>query len=217
LRFRSIFGQIFGLETAIAAVVFGLIMAAMIAAMVVSWRKRRRGHSPSGRADHNPLELTYVLILAGITLYIATTSLLANNREWDDPPPALRVQVTAFQWCWRFHYVGQPVTVTAGCDGSTKPVLVLPTGRPVELDLTSQDVLHNFAVPYLRFRLDIFPDHVNRFTFTLHDHGRWLGYCAQFCGLLHYQMHFYLQGMSPAAYGRWLHARGGSASGGNRP
>jgi cytochrome c oxidase subunit 2 len=122
------------------------------------------------------------------------------------------VQVTGYQWCWRFHYAGQPVTVDGQCPGGPLPVLVLPTGRPVELDVTSADVVHAFWVPYLRFKMYAYPGHTDRFTLTLAHPGRWIGRCAQLCGLYHYGMDFYLQAVSPAAFEVFLHAHGGTST-----
>lgn len=36
------------------------------------------------------------------------------------------------------------------------------------------------------------------------EHGRWLGRCAQLCGLYHYEMDFYVQVVSPAAFRQFL-------------
>ena len=127
----------------------------------------------------------------------------------------MRVQVTGFQWCWRFHYVGQPVTMTAQCQGGPDPTLVLPTGKPVELDVTSSDVIHAVWVPYLRYKIYAYPGHVNTFTVTLTHTGRWIGRCAQLCGLFHYEMDFYLQAVTPAQFDHWLRAHGGSVTTGS--
>ena len=56
-----------------------------------------------------------------------------------------------------------------------------------------------------------YPDHVNSFTTTLTQTGRWLGRCAQLCGLYHYDMNFYVQVVSPAAVCQFLRSHGGTA------
>jgi cytochrome c oxidase subunit 2 len=214
MPFRHVFGQVFPLESVIAAIVFGLVLAAMAAAVIVSWRKRRRG-TPAARREHlRLLEAAYGLALAGIAAFLVVVSFSANAGDFprQDPAPTMRVQVTAFQWCWRFHYAGQPVTVTGSCAGGDYPVLVLPAGLPVEIDLTSADVVHAFWVPYLDYKMDAFPGHVDRFTVTLPRPGRWIGRCAQMCGLYHYEMDFYLQVVPQAQFSRWLHARAGAAA-----
>ena len=214
MPFQSAFHQLFTQDATIAAVVFGLVVLVLLVSLLLSRWRRRRGRGPSGRAEANKLEISYVAVLLGIAIFLMITSINANSRDFPDPPrPVLRVQVIAYQWCWRFHYEGQPVTVTGQCEGGSLPVLVLPVGRPVELDVTSIDVIHAFWVPHLRVKMYAYPGHVNSLTVTLSHAGRWIGRCAQLCGLYHYEMDFYLQAESPAAFSRFLRARGGTPAG----
>jgi cytochrome c oxidase subunit 2 len=203
--FQGQFRQLFSQETTIAAVVFGLVVLVLLSALLLSRWRRKRDKGPSQRAEANRLEIGYLTVLTGIVAYLIVASLTANGKELPDPPkPAVRVQVTSYQWCWRFHYEGNPVTVTGQCQGGSYPTLVLPAGQPVELDLTSVDVIHAFWLPYLRFKMYAYPGHTNTFTTTLTHTGRWLGRCAQLCGLYHYQMDFYVQVVSPAAFRHFL-------------
>lgn len=225
MDFRRTFGQVFGLEVRIAAVVFGLVVAVMLAAFLLSWHRRRRGRPASGRETHNRLEAGYVLALAGIAAFLATVSLSSDAHVSADPPAAVKVRVTAFQWCWRFSYIGQPVTVGGYCAPGTQqnasaqlpapgplPVLVVPAGRPVQLQVTSQDVVHSFWVPELRYKTDAFPGHVNNVNLTVPHPARWIGRCAEFCGLYHYGMDFYLKAVPPAQFASWMRAHGGNAA-----
>jgi cytochrome c oxidase subunit II len=212
--FRGVFGQIFPLELVIGLVVFGLVVVAMTAAAAVSWRKKRRGR-PAARREHwHALEAAFGLVLAGVAAFLVAESFSANAADFPahGPKPAVQVDVTAFQWCWRFRYAGQPVTVIGSCQDGQYPVLVLPAGEPVQIDLTSNDVVHAFWVPYLDMKMDAFPGHVGTFTVTLARDGRWIGRCAQFCGLYHYEMDFWVQAVSPAQFSRWLHAQAGTTA-----
>lgn len=208
MPFQSTFHQLFTQNATIAAAVFALVVAALAAALLLSRRRRKRGQAPSRRDKADPLEVGYVLALVGIVTFLVISSFSANAREFPHPRPAWRVDVTAYQWCWRFHYEGQPVTINGQCPGGPLPTLVLPAGRPVELDVTSADVVHAFWVPYLRFKVYAYPGHTSTFTVTLPHTGRWIGRCAQLCGLYHYGMDFYLQAVSPAAFGQFLRSRG---------
>lgn len=211
MPFRNVFAGLFTQDTAIASGVFALVAALMAGAAVLSRRRRRRGLGPSRRAEANKLEIGYVAVLAGVAVFLGYASLSANAREFPDPAPALRVQVTAYQWCWRFHYEGQPVTATGQCQGGSLPTLTLPAGRTVELDVTSVDVVHAFWVPYLDYKMYAYPGRTNSFTVTPTQTGQWIGRCAQLCGLYHYEMDFYLHVVSPAAFNSYLRAHGGSA------
>ena len=206
MHFRQVFAQTFGLETTIAEVVFGLVLATIAAAAILSWVRRRRGRAASRMAKHNPLEMGYVLALTGMAIFLITLSFSSNADFFRHPPPALRVRVTAFQWCWKFQYIGSPAAVGGQCQGGPDPTLVVPSGEPVQVNLTSQDVIHSFWIPGLKFKLDIYPGHPNSFTFTLHN-GRWRGRCAEFCGLYHTDMRFTIEAVPRAQFSRWLSSR----------
>jgi cytochrome c oxidase subunit 2 len=211
--YRHDFAQAFGLESVIAGVVFVLVALTMMTATVLSWRRKRRGRGSSQKSKANLLETSYLGVLALVAAGLATFSLTLNNRETlNADPPAMSVKVIAYQWCWRFDYVGQPVTVQAQCRGGTLPTLVLPTGRSVRLEVTSLDVIHGFWLPYLRWKIYAYPGHVNSFTVTLTQDGKWTGRCSELCGLYHYQMDFYVRAIPPAAFDRWIAAHGGSAT-----
>jgi cytochrome c oxidase subunit 2 len=209
MPFRGAFSQLFTQNTIIAGVVFGLILLGLFGALVQGAVRRRRGKGPTGKADNHRVELGYVALLACMFVFLATTGLLANAKDYPDPPkPALAVRVTGYQWCWRFTYEGKGVTVYGECQQGKFPVLVLPAGQPVRLDITSLDVLHAFWVPYFRAKLYAYPNHVNSLTITAPHPGKWVGRCAQLCGIYHYNMDFYVQAVSPAAFSKFLRTGG---------
>lgn len=204
MNLRSNFHHAFTLEIIGACVVFGLVLLALAVALVRS--KTRRGRRASEKSEHRILEPTYVVVVALAAIAIMTLSLTADARS-DTKPPAVRVLVTGYQWCWRFAYQGTPVSVTANCVDGHTPTLVVPTGETVRLSVTSADVIHSFWVPYLRFKTVAYPDKVNAFETSLPTPGSWPGRCAEFCGLYHYAMDFTVQAMPPAAFRSWLHAQ----------
>lgn len=87
---------------------------------------------------------------------------------------------------------------------------MLPAGEPVELQVTSTDVVHAFWVSYLRVKAYAYPGHVDSFTITVPHPGTWTGRCAQLCGLLHYEMDFELKAVPPAVFRQFLQAHGGT-------
>lgn len=69
--------------------------------------------------------------------------------------PDLGVEVTGFQWGWRFRYPAQGVTVVG--DANQPPTLVLPVGANVRLRLVAADVIHSFFVPAFLVKRDMIP------------------------------------------------------------
>ncbi len=206
MPFQSAFSQLFAQDTIIAWIVFCLVILVMAGAMGYSWYRGRNGKGPLKLAEANRIELGYVAVLAGMVVFLVISSFSANAKDYPDPPkPAVTVAVTGYQWCWRFHYEGTPVTATGQCQGLRDlPVLVVPAGEPVRLDVTSADVVHAVWMPQWKFKVYAYPGEVNSVTLTIPRTGRWIGRCAQLCGLYHYEMDFWLQAVPPAAFTSYL-------------
>jgi cytochrome c oxidase subunit 2 len=69
-------------------------------------------------------------------------------------------------------------------------VLHLPAGTPVDIVVTSKDVIHAFWVPRLAGKIDAIPGRVNRLRIRADLPGRYEGLCNEFCGLDHANMRF---------------------------
>ena len=207
MPFQRAFAQLFTQDTIIAWVVFCLVVLALTGSMVYSWHRGRRGLGPLKLAKANRLELGYSSALVGMAIFLVISSFSANARDYpaSPPKPAVSVAVTGYQWCWRFHYEGTSVTASGQCQGLRNlPVLVVPAGEPVRLDVTSADVLHAVWLPQWRFKLYAYPGHVNSSTLTIPRTGKWIARCAQLCGINHYEMWFWLEAVPRRAFGSYL-------------
>ena len=129
--------------------------------------------------------------------------------ELKDPPAtadgALEVTVTGHQWWWEFEY--------QDADGSgrfinTSNELIVPVGRPVNLLLNSDDVIHSFWVPKLAGKVDVVPTRNNRMWFQGDEIGSFYGQCAEFCGTAHALMKFQVHVLSEADYMNWVASYG---------
>ena len=203
--YRNQFTRVLDVETGIAAFVFVAVVA--LAAFAL-WRYRStRVGKPTRKHEWTLVEGSYVLAVLAAAVFIVWLSLTANGTERasTSKKPALVVKVTAFQWCWKFTYVKRGTTVQGTCDeGRTLPTLVVPTGEPVKLEIESNDVVHELWLPYLDYKVEAFPNHVNAFTTTFTQDGRWEGHCSEFCGLYHDDMLFWVHAEPASSFDRWL-------------
>jgi cytochrome c oxidase subunit 2 len=192
-----------------ASIVVGGVVLGLIVFVSLRYRERRAGE-PAAFSKHIPLEIVYtaipVLIVAG--LFAATFSV---EREVDSTsaPPDVTVNVTAFDWSWRFAYAGSDVVV-AGRPGRP-PTLVLPEGRVVRIVLRSADVIHAFYVPDLLFKRDAIPGRTNVFQIVPDRLGTFHGECAEYCGLDHSVMTFDVRVVTASQFDGWLTGRGSPA------
>jgi cytochrome c oxidase subunit 2 len=217
VSFLPIYRDIFRLEIAIAAVVFAVIVVLLAVSL---WRRRAgAGRPPSSRADNMALEIGYAVALLGIAIFLVVVTANANGRQAQRQEAVLAaadvvtVDVTGFQWCWEFAHRDGPVAETGTCaeDPATRPTLVVPVGRPVQLRLTSRDVVHALWIPDLALKSDVYPDHTNVLATTFDHAGTWLGRCSEFCGTHHPTMEFWVRAVSEQEYQQYL-ASGGASS-----
>ena len=112
--------------------------------------------------------------------------------------PDLGVEVTGFQWGWRFRYPAQGITVVG--DANKPPTLVLPVGANVRLRLIAADVVHSFFVPQFLVKKDMIPGVDNQLEIRPTQVGHYGGYCAEFCGLDHTRMTFSVEVVTPQQF-----------------
>lgn len=211
MPFRSTFHNVFTLDSEIAGAVFLTVAILMVVAFILGRKSRRK--EASHRHEWTLVEGSYTLAVLLMAVFLVWLSLTNNDKEsaFDRTRPQLVVRVVGFQWCWRFEYLHQDVTSTGTCRGGHDlPTLELPTNETVRLDVTSQDVVHEFWIPHLRNKIQAFPNHVNGFNVRFVQTGKWPGHCAEFCGLYHSFMLFTLKVVDQATFHRWLAAHRGT-------
>lgn len=186
----------------VAALVVGVIVWGLIFYVIIRFR-RRDDEIPSQKSANIPLEIGYTLVpfvIVAVLFYFTVTT--QDRINTISANPSVRVEVTGYQWGWKFQYAGTSVTVST--QGAARPVLVLPADQTTRITLQAVDVIHGFYVPDFLFKRDAVPGLTN--TFDLHPvrMGTFLGHCSVFCGLRHADMLFDVSVLSDADYGRWL-------------
>jgi cytochrome c oxidase subunit 2 len=178
-------------------VIFGLTLF-----LLVRFRRRDDG-LPQQRHGAPAIEATYALGLLAVAAFLVTQTFQKQSKV--DPvstKPGLRVDVTAAKWNWRFDYPAQRISQI---NGDTRPsALVVPSDTTVRFTLTSRDVIHAFWIPEVRFKRDAFPKRTTTFDLVFDKPGFYPGYCAEFCGLQHGQMHFSVDVRSPGDFDAWV-------------
>lgn len=95
----------------------------------------------------------------------------------------MRIEAEAKQWAWTFRY-----PAVGGVE--TKGVLHLPAGTPIDVVVTSLDVIHAFWIPRLAGKVDAVPGHSNLLRIQADRPGTYEGLCNEFCGTGHTGMRF---------------------------
>jgi cytochrome c oxidase subunit 2 len=206
--------------SAIAALVVGVITWGAMFWAIAFHRKRKDddGTLPRQTQYNLPVEIVFTVIPTVIVAVLfGFTVNVQNYVDTDTAEPDVRVDVTAFQWNWRFDYpenqgpTGEPISTLGTSD--TIPILVLPTNRSIEFTQSSNDVIHSFFVPEFLFKRDVFPlpevnDQDNVWQIDgIEREGAFVGRCAELCGSYHAFMNFEVRALSPELYDEWINLR----------
>jgi cytochrome c oxidase subunit 2 len=106
----------------------------------------------------------------------------------------LTVEANGTMWIWEFSYPDMPEAEPS------VGTLHIPAGQPVDIAITSSDVIHSFWVPRLGGKMDAIPGHRNVLRLTADRPGTYRGICAEFCGVGHTGMEFVVIAHEAADY-----------------
>lgn len=116
-----------------------------------------------------------------------------------DARDPLKVHIAGELWWWRVTY-----TDDGGRQIESANELRIPVGRVVEIELSTNNVIHSFWVPNLAGKLDMIPGRTNVLRLTATAPGVSRGQCAEYCGGAHALMSFYVIAMQPSDFAAWL-------------
>jgi cytochrome c oxidase subunit 2 len=187
----------------VAGVIF-LFVELGIVYLVVRYRRRKDDEGeelPAQTHGALALELGWTILPAVILAFIAVGTLATLFDLVDRPEDALEVDVIGQQWWWEFQY---DVDDDGEADVVTANEMVIPAGEPVNLSITSRDVIHSFWIPALNGKMDAVPGRDHPLTFEADEPGYFWGQCTEYCGLSHANMRMRVIALPREEYDAWL-------------
>ncbi len=190
---------LFWLVTWIAIAVFILVEGLLVVAMFKFRHRPWRG-VPTQIHGNRRLEIAWTLAPALILGFIAVPT-VGSIFELAARPTGnvLEITVTGHQWWWEVEY--PDLKVIAANE------IHVPINRPVNVAITSDDVIHSFWVPQLAGKQDLEPGRTNHLTIEAPRAGVYLGQCAEFCGASHANMRLRVIGDSAQDFQAWVDAQ----------
>lgn len=205
----------------------GLLVWTLILWATIAYR-RRKGEKglPHQLRYHMPIEILFtivpIILVGGFFAFTAREQAkVEHNFAAEDVD--VHIEVYGKQWAWDFNYLEVPGSEYPGgvysqgvqavpAEGPTNgeiaydrlPVLYVPVGANVQLDLKSRDVAHSFWVIDFLYKEDTIPGQTNVMSFVPEREGVYIGKCAELCGEYHSMMLFELHVVSQAEYDAYI-------------
>ena len=191
----------------VAVAVFGLVIAVLSGALSRS-REKSTG-MPAPLLDTAAPDRTagrIIGVAVGITVVILfvllVDSVVAGKNETQSlvSKNPVSIEVVGHQWWWEITYPNSDASQTV----FTANEIHIPVGVPVVINTASRDVIHSFWVPNLNGKRDLIPGYSTALWIQADKPGVYRGQCAEFCGIQHAKMAFYLVAESNADFQKWI-------------
>jgi len=208
--------------------VVGVVFVAVSLFLAFAIYKYR--HTKNRRADYEPENSKLEGWLTIITTLGVAAMLAPGLFVWGQfisvPENSEVVEVVGQQWHWSYRLPGDdgqlgktatqlvteknPFGIDVNDTHGADDVLInsnelhLLIDQPVKVVLRSKDVLHNFAVPQFRVKMDLVPGAVTYVWFTPTKLGRYELLCEELCGIAHFTMRGIIKVDTPSDYQAWL-------------
>ncbi|MGC2857524.1 cytochrome c oxidase subunit II [Novispirillum sp. DQ9] len=210
--------QIESLHRFLAWISAGIVVLVMALLGYVIWRFNEKRNPVPARFSHNQLlEFAWTAFPVAILVIIAIPSFkllyfMDRAQEAD-----MTLKVTGHQWYWSYEYPdhggfmfdsfmkdasdlqpGEPRLLAVDNE------VVLPVGTTVRVVMTSNDVIHSWAVPALGVKTDNVPGRLTETWLRLDKPGVFYGQCSELCGVNHGFMPIAIRGVPPEEFEQWV-------------
>ena len=178
---------------------------------------------PSKTTHNSILEVVWTVIPIIILIVIAVPSM--KLLVFMDKAPKEKVEMTlkviGHQWYWSYEYpdagdlaFDSNIIPDEEIDASKGQIrllevdnrIAIPVDTTIRVLMTSEDVLHNWAVPAFGIKMDTVPGRINESWIRVPAAraGVYRGQCSELCGVNHGYMPIVIEAKSKQDFAKWL-------------
>jgi len=181
------------------------------------------------RTVESTLDVIFVVFPTIIILYLLIPSLgfIFNNEILVET--VFNLNIIGHQWYWSYEYIYSLGTSLYGLLNNDQMALnhlefdslldqettynrllqvdkrvIIPINTLIQVTITSQDVIHSWAVPQLGIKYDAIPGRLITFILNSNVEGIYYGQCSELCGVNHGFMPICIQVVEPIIFSNWL-------------
>lgn len=213
-----VMARIFDLHNYITIIMIGIVILVTGLLGYCIWRfNAKRNPTPSKTSHNTLLEIAWTAVPVLILVAIAVPSfrlLYFMDRTQD---AEMTLKIVGHQWYWSFEYpdhgdvaldsfMKYPEDLEEGEPRllAVDTPVVLPTDTNIRIIVTSQDVIHSFAMPALGLKKDAVPGRLNETWVRIEQPGTYYGQCSELCGVNHGFMPAAFKAVPPEEFAAWM-------------
>ncbi|HEU0071496.1 MAG TPA: cytochrome c oxidase subunit II [Alphaproteobacteria bacterium] len=196
--------------------VITLFVLALLVYVIIRFNAKRNP-VPSRTAHNTLIEVLWTVIPVMILVVIAVPSFKLLYFMDRTDKPELTLKVIGHQWYWSYQYQDNGDFTFDSLivpQDQLKPgqhrllevdnQVVLPVNTNIRVLVTSEDVLHAWAVPAFGVKIDTVPGHLNETWMRIERPGTYYGQCSELCGVNHGFMPIAVKAVSKEEFQAWV-------------
>ncbi|YP_009741793.1 cytochrome c oxidase subunit II (mitochondrion) [Cylas formicarius] len=164
--------------------------------------------------QNQTMELIWTIMPIMILIMIALPSLRLLYIMDELNKPALSIKIIGHQWYWTYEYsdlhninydsymIPQNNFNFRLLDVDNR--MVIPFNTYIRLLITSEDVIHSWALPSAGLKIDATPGRLNQANMFINRTGIFFGQCSEICGSNHSFMPIVVESISSNFFLKWL-------------
>lgn len=142
--------------------------------------------------ERQEIEVIWTILPFFFLCVIALPSMKILYLMEESKVPYLTIKVTGHQWYWSYEIPSIGLEEDSFIETSNKQRLMktrfspcLPLNQSSRLLITSEDVIHSWAIPSLALKVDAIPGRLNNLSLLPKITGMFYGQCSEICGTNH--------------------------------
>ncbi|MHA7774242.1 cytochrome c oxidase subunit II [Roseibium sp. M-1] len=221
-----------GFTLVIITVITLFVLALLVICMV---KFSAKANPVPSRTSHNTLiEVVWTVVPILILVVIAIPSFRLLYKQLDIPQYDMTLKVIGNSWYWDIEYPNEGmenISISANMlqeadklpedkQNQSRQALkpneprllavdydvIIPVDTTVLVQVTSNDVIHAFAMPAFGVKIDAIPGRLNETWFNAREEGIYYGQCSELCGKFHAFMPLAIRVVSKEQFAAWAAA-----------
>jgi cytochrome c oxidase subunit 2 len=202
-------------------IIFVIAAFVMLLLLYVIFRFNAKRNPVPSKVTHNTLlEVAWTGIPVLILVLIAIPSFRLLYNQLEIPKPDMTIKAIGHQWYWSYVYPdngnftfdARMVTAEASVAKEknvirlldTDEEVVLPVGKNIRIQITSEDVIHAWTIPSFGVKHDAVPGRINESWFNIEHPGIYYGQCSELCGIQHAYMPIKVRAVTQEEFDAWV-------------
>jgi cytochrome c oxidase subunit 2 len=144
-------------------------------------------------SENSEIEVFWTIVPAAILWFIGAPSIKTLFLSEDIIFPLLTFKATGHQWYWSYEYTDlKEIQFDSFIERNRKirlllanNHLILPSKTTIRSIVTSEDVIHSWAIPSIGIKADAIPGRLNQAFLFMNRNGIFTGQCSELCGAGH--------------------------------